>query len=107
MTTPTPDPAGAEPGSIPHRRLRLNLDLEADDLDSLTSAMRIMANDLDVEGQEVVLDRTSGGYDSGYHLTVTCNPEQTGDRFREQIATWAAARRQERRMATANPPEDA
>ncbi len=77
----------------PHRRLRMKLDLEADDLDSLASALRTMANDFDIDGVETVLDRTSGGYDSGYHLSVACNPEQTGDRFREQLAAWAAERR--------------
>lgn len=81
---------------IPHRRLRLKLDLEADDLDSLGHALRSIANDLELEEREVVLDRTSGGYDAGYHLTIACDEDQTGDRYREQLAAWSAERKARR-----------
>lgn len=79
--TPTP----------PHRRLRLKLDLEADTLDDLTGALRNLANDMDIDSREEVLDRASGGYHSGYHLTLTCDPGQDHDRFHDQLMAWTAA----------------
>ena len=82
--------------TIPHRRLRLHLDLQADSLDDLWHELRQIADDLDREGREV-RDVASGGYSSGYHLTLTCDQYQTGDQYREQLEAWSAARKESRR----------
>jgi hypothetical protein len=74
----------------PRRRLRLVLDLGADDLDSLAHALHLLANDLEHDGREERMV-TSGGYDSGYHLTLACDPDQTGDVYRTQLAAWHSA----------------
>ena len=76
----------------PERRLRLKLDLGADDLDELCGALRSIANELEIEDRETVTDRTSGGYGSGYHLTLSCDETMTGERFREELEAWRVAR---------------
>ena len=90
---PDTDPA------IPHRRLRLGLDLGADDLDELCGALRRIANDLEIEAEEEH-DQTSGGYADGYRLVLRCNPDQTGDKFRGELEAWRQARVAERKAAT-------
>ena len=82
----------AEQPPPPHRRLRLQVDLEADDLDTLTGALREIALDLHIEDREQRV-RVSGGYSAGYDLTLTCDQEQTGDRFRQQLEAWTEERR--------------
>ena len=83
---PTPDP------DIPRRRLRLQLDLGADTLNDLYHALVSIADDLDHNGVEE-RDQTTGGYTSGHHLTLTCDPDQTGDQYREQLEAWSLARK--------------
>lgn len=78
--------------SLPHRRLRLVLDLEADDLTELAAAMIRLANELELDGAEQV-EGASGGVASGHHFTLTCDPTQTGDRYREQLSRWSVDRR--------------
>jgi hypothetical protein len=75
----------------PRRRLNLLLDLGADDLTELCHALRVLANDLEHDEREV-REQTSGGYASGHHLSLTCVPEMTGDRFRAELADWMKAR---------------
>lgn len=77
----------------PHRRLRLTLDLEADDLTSLTGALEALATNLLIADRESIPDYASGGYHSGFSYKLTCDPDQTGDRFRDQLAAWSEQRR--------------
>lgn len=84
------------PGTPPRRRLRLVLELDADDLDEVVAALGNIACSLVGGGEERQV--TSGGWASGYHLTLTSDPEQTGDRYREQLSAWSAARRAERAL---------
>lgn len=37
----------------------------------------------------------------GHHLTLTCDPDQDGDRYRAQLKAWAAQRR-----TAPNPTEE-
>lgn len=70
----------------PQRRLRLNLDLGADDLRHLAEALRTIAIDLELTNRE---ERTvtSGGWSSGYHLElVLTDPEMTGDKYRALLS---------------------
>jgi hypothetical protein len=81
----------------PRRRLRLQLDLGADDIDSLAGELRSIAHDLEYDGREE-RDTVSGGYGAGYSLKVTVTDlEQTGDRFREELEEWRQRRVAERR----------
>ena len=69
---------------LPRRRLVLNLSLQADDLAELGQALRTLGNDLEWENLEE-REITSGGYSSGFHLTLTCDQEMTGDRYRKLL----------------------
>lgn len=100
MTEPAaPAPHTPEP---PHRVVRLALDLEADGYDDLRHALESIVWMLEAEPRPMGADVTSGGYASGYQLTITVDQEQTGDAYREQLREWATARRAER-AATAAP----
>lgn len=77
---------------VPKRRLHLTLDLGADDLTELTSALHLLANDLEYEGVEE-RTTTSGGSGSGYHLTLTCDRLMTATKYRHDLAVWAEHRR--------------
>ena len=81
----------AEP-DVPHRRLRLRLDLEADALDDIVAALERVAFDLELAEQETA-ERDSGGSAHGFHYTLTCDTQQTGDRFREQLREWHQSRK--------------
>lgn len=79
----------------PHRRLRLVLDLEADDVLEMAAALEMLAMDI---ATRHITEQTrrygSGGLTSGYQLTLTCDSAQTGDRYREQLSRWSVDRRQ-------------
>lgn len=79
----------------PHRRLRLNLDLEADDLHELAHALMAIGNDLELEGAEM-REVTSGGYASGHHLVLACDDSMDHDRFASELAAWMQERRPNR-----------
>ena len=79
----------------PHRRLRLQLALEADSLDEMHDALSRIALDLLREGRES-RRVTSGGRSSGHHLTLDCDPAMNGDTYRRLLKEYVAAKRQER-----------
>lgn len=81
----------------PQRRLRLVLDIEADDLTELAVALEMLAMDI-ATGQITEQTRryASGGLTSGYGLTLTCDQDQTGGRYREQLSEWVRARKEAR-----------
>ena len=84
-----------EPVTPPRRRLRLVLDLDADDLGEMAAALHRIANDVDLgEVDEGTHSISSGGWATGYQLNLTCDPAQTGDRYREQLSRWSIDRRQ-------------
>lgn len=82
----------AEP-VLPRRRLQLNLEVDADDLHHLAEALERIAMDLRIKRRESIPSLVSGGFHSGYDLTLSCNPDQTGDRYREQVDTYFKAKR--------------
>ncbi len=84
----------------PRRRLHLDLTLEADALDLLVRELRQIADDLELAGVETG-KQTSGAWSCGHHLTLTCDPDQDGDRYRAQLKAWAAQRR-----TAPNPTEE-
>lgn len=67
-----------------HRRHRLRLDLEADTLDGLWDELLRIAEKLDNE-QRTEADITTGAPDTGYHLTLTTDPDMTPDRYAEYL----------------------
>lgn len=76
----------------PHRRLQLKLSMGADTLDDLCAALYQLTDFLAIEDDET-REVTSGGYTSGHHFTLTCDPDMDGDRFRAELAEWSERRR--------------
>ena len=70
----------------PQRRFRLVLDLDADtrdDLDAALTSLSFAVND------ETLTQRTSGGYDYGYHVEVIDRGEDvTHDSYVQELARW-------------------
>jgi hypothetical protein len=83
----------SETSEIPHRRLKLHLELEADDLNALCQSLQNIATDLHIEGREV-RQTTSGGVRSGFNLWLTCDEEQTAERFAEQLMAYVSAKKE-------------
>lgn len=63
----------------PARRFRLDLFIEADTMEQLSSALFNLSTRADRE--ELSASGVSGGYSSGYVYTLTDNPEMTHDRY--------------------------
>ena len=74
----------------PERRLRLVLDLGADDPAELVGALRGIAFDLELDDRPRKI--TSGGYACGYSLTLVEDPEMDGDRYRAALDEWVKDR---------------
>jgi hypothetical protein len=74
----------------PTRRLHVKLDLHADGLDEVRQALEQIGLDLLMDPDETV-ERTSGGWASGYHLSIKCDPDMDGDRYRRELSAWSAA----------------
>jgi hypothetical protein len=83
----------------PHRRLRIKVDLEADDIQELTRALDGISLDIERDGREE-RDVTSGGWGAGYHYSLTCNPDMTGDLYRDLLAHYVEQRRRKEQEAT-------
>lgn len=76
----------------PERRLHLTLDLHADDMQGIYEALQRIADDVDNEGREE-RDWTSGGRDSGFHLTLTVtDPDLTPAVYYERLKDWMRAK---------------
>jgi hypothetical protein len=81
---------------IPHKRLRMTLEVEAHDLGDLTRRLEQILLDIERGGSEVRNVVSSGGW--SLVLSVT-NPEQTEARYAEQLRAWSAAWRAARRSS--------
>lgn len=68
----------------PHRRLRLQLDLEADSLDDLTNRLYDILTRLITDKSETTR-RISGAYT----LDLTCDPEMNAERFASELEAWS------------------
>lgn len=91
--------AANDPGekqAPPHRRLRLRLDLEGDELAVIVDELYNVAERLTENGSECQ-SSTSGGRQHGYHydLTVT-DPDMDSERFAASLQAWVEARRANR-----------
>jgi hypothetical protein len=77
---------------IPHRRHQLVLKLEADDMDAMLSALRAIEHDLLLKERDHdwnhPVDITSGGTDSGWHLTIDSDLTITSDAYRTSLMDW-------------------
>lgn len=71
------------------RRLRLDLELDADSLDDLTAALRQIAYDVDRDGTTVGR-RVAGGVSTGYVLNLSCDESVTAESYRAALAERAA-----------------
>lgn len=81
---------------VPHRRLRLVMDLEADDVAVLVDELYNIAEKIRDNGSEVQ-SSTSGGNQHGYHFDLTVTDEaMTPERYREELSAWVEARRASR-----------
>ena len=64
--------------SVPHRRHRLVLDLEADSLVELVGVLHYLADEIEVEGRDQrVICATR--YSSSYTSTLSIHPPQSGE----------------------------
>lgn len=83
----------APSSDVPHRAVRIKLDLEADSREAIISAL---AN---IERRVAMHDLTegcSGGYDSGYTYTYTEAERPTHDEYAQALKDWLAARNSSR-----------
>lgn len=70
----------------PRRRLELTLKLGADDWHSLLGTLDHIRFELSVKADDdVPVQIVSGGYDSGYTLTVNIAPAQTHERWEADL----------------------
>lgn len=76
---------------LPQRRLRLQLDLQADDLHEMAGALQSLAVDLEVDGREQ-REVTTGSYAWGGHLTLDVDEDQDHDRYYAQLRAWMQQR---------------
>lgn len=91
--TPTP----TDTARPPRRRMQLALDLHGDDQAALARALRDLADRAD-RGEILHSEGSgaSGGWDSGYSYRLTVDPDMDGDKYRDQLQRWKAARDAER-----------
>lgn len=86
------------------RRLRLTVQIDADDLDELYRSLNAIAHDVLAEGREY-REVQSGGYSSSHSLLlVKAENGVDGDAYRHALSDWMQQRRDGRRRATAGSP---
>lgn len=83
------------PEVLPKRRLQMRLDIQADSISELSDALRNIGIDLEIEGREE-REVTSGGWGSGYHYSLTCDPDMDGDIYRAELQQWMEQRKEAR-----------
>jgi len=89
---------------IPHRRHRLVLHLEADDIGELENALTQIGTHLvmdDMRGRDwnQPVEISSGGYHSGHTLSLESDTSVTGDAYRESLKAWHQQLRAARKSA--------
>lgn len=77
----------------PKRRFHFTLDVQADDMKSLISVLENIVRRS--EQETLSFSCVSGGYDSGYYWTLTERPEQTHEKYIEELNTWLEQSRKE------------
>lgn len=80
---------------VPRRRYRLVLDLEADTIDALSSALTSIDFEMSHPDGPVTMESTSGGYSSGWHYELTdIGPERTNAEYIKLLTRWRVKRRE-------------
>lgn len=77
------------------RRVRMVLDLHADDWDELTAALdgvQVRIAEAKMRG-EATVGITSGGYSSGFRLDIDEDESVTGDSYRAALKAYCEGRR--------------
>lgn len=77
---------------IPHRRVQMKLDIEADSLDDLASALRSLASDLELR-EEGDFKQVSGGFNGGHSLDLSFDQSVDHDSYLRALDEWRAARK--------------
>jgi hypothetical protein len=72
--------------------LEIKLNLGADDVKELARALENIAYDIERDGREE-REVTSGGWAAGWHYSLTCNPDMTGDLYRDLLTLYVEQRR--------------
>lgn len=81
----------------PKRRLRIVLDLHANDWSALSDAWGDIRHAVFLDGST---NATLGGSDAGWHVEVTDNPDMTPERYRAALNEW-----RERDVDTTEAPD--
>ena len=77
--------------SPPKRRHRLKLDLHADSLDDMVSAMEgVLHRIYEAENGRTLTVVTSGSPSAGFHLEHTVDESMTAERYRAELDAWLA-----------------
>ena len=84
----------------PQRRIEIRLNLGADDWPEVVRALENLA--LAIERGEHRSHGLSAGWASSYTIIVHENPTQTGDKYRDEIAAYVAARDSQRLVPLEN-----
>lgn len=79
--------------SRPHRRYEIALVVHGDDWDAAIQQLRHMAEHVEEHGEGCGM--VSGGYDSGGHVHIAHDPEQTHEGYIAELEAWREARRTE------------
>ena len=72
--------------TAPKRRVQLKIDLHADDWEIAARHLREIA--LRIERNGPITSLCSGGWDCGYEVLGSENPDQTGDKYRDELEVW-------------------
>jgi hypothetical protein len=82
-----------ERSDTPKRAVQFTLDLQADDINSLCSALFNLSNQ--IAARDMSRTCTSGGYDSGYTFRLSVSDGPTHDEYIQQLNAWLEAREKE------------
>jgi hypothetical protein len=77
----------------PKRAVQFTLDLQADDIDSLCSALFNLSSQ--IAARDMSRTCTSGGYDSGYTYRLSVSETPTHDEYVRQLNEWCESRKEQ------------
>jgi len=82
-----------ERSDTPKRAVQFTLDLQADDIDSLCSALFNLSNQ--IAARDMSRTCTSGGYDSGYTYRLSVSEGPAHDEYVRQLNEWCDSRKEQ------------
>jgi hypothetical protein len=83
-----------ERSDTPKRAVQFALDLQADDIDSLCSALFNLSSQ--IAARDMSRTCTSGGYDSGYTYRLSVSESPAHDEYVRQLNAWLEYRAKEK-----------